>query len=60
MQVLTFVSNIYMKLDYYVDAYFAGLWKHEDNQDHVCVKSSTGYFMTLVGCLLNWVSKLQT
>ena len=54
-QVLTFKPNSDMKLDCYVDADFAGLWKHKDDQDSVFVKSSTGYVMTLVGCPLYWV-----
>ncbi len=49
-----------MKLDCYVDADFAGLWRHEDDQDPVCVKSRTGYVLTLAGCLCLWVSKLQS
>jgi hypothetical protein len=49
-----------LKLDCYVDADFAGLWKHEDDQDPVCVKSRTGYVFTLGGCPLTWCSKLQT
>ena len=36
-----------MELDCYVDADFAGLWKHEEDQDPVCVKSRTGYVITL-------------
>ena len=43
-----------------MDAYFAVLLKHEDDQDPVYVKSSTGYVMTLGGCTLYWLSKLQT
>jgi hypothetical protein len=49
-----------MKLDCYVDADFAGLWRYEDDQDPVCVKSRTGYVITLAGCPCLWVSKLQT
>jgi hypothetical protein len=49
-----------MELDCYVDADFAGLWNHEDDQDPVCVKSRTGYVITLGGCPVLWVSKLQT
>ena len=49
-----------MQLDCYVDADFAGLWGSEDNQDPVCVKSRTGYVLTLGGCPLLWVSRLQT
>jgi len=57
---LTFKPTNQMKLDCYVDADFAGLWNHEDDQDPVCVKSRTGYVMTLGGCPLHFVSKLQT
>ena len=49
-----------MALDCYVDADFAGLWGSEDDQDPVCVKSRTGYVLTLGGCPLLWVSRLQT
>jgi hypothetical protein len=49
-----------MTLDCYVDADFAGLYGVEDDQDPVCVKSRTGYCLTLGGCPLIWVSKLQT
>jgi hypothetical protein len=47
-------------LDCWVDADFAGLWGHEDDQDPACVKSRTGYVITLFGCPLIWASKLQT
>ena len=43
-----------------MDADFAGLWNHEDDQDPVCVKSRTGYVLTLGGFPLHWVSKLQS
>jgi hypothetical protein len=49
-----------MTLDCYVDADFAGLYGVEDNQDPVCVKSRTGYCLTLANCPIIWVSKLQT
>ncbi len=48
-----------LKLDCYVDADFAGLWNHEDDQDPVCVKSRTGYCMMFCGSPVHWVSKLQ-
>ena len=44
----------------YVDADFAGLWGAEDEQSPMCVKSRTGYVLTLNDCPLVWVSKLQT
>ena len=47
-------------LDCYADADFAGLWNIENDQDPVCVKSRTGYVITLGGCPVIWVSKLQT
>ena len=46
-------------LDCYADADFAGLWRQEDDQDSVCVKSRTGYLLVFGGCPLLWVSKLQ-
>jgi hypothetical protein len=49
-----------MKLDLYVDADFAGLWNTEDSSDPVCVKSRTGFVITLGGVPLIWSSKLQT
>ena len=37
------VFNLYKKLvvDCYADAYFAGLWGHEDPQDPICARSRT-------------------
>jgi hypothetical protein len=49
-----------LSLDCYVDADFAGLWKHEDDQDPICVRSRTDYVMTMGGCPIHWTSKLQT
>jgi hypothetical protein len=57
---LIFKPSDDMTLDCYVDADFAGLYGVEDTQDPVCVKSRTGYTLTLGGCPLIWVSKLQT
>ena len=57
---MTFKPDSKMQLDCYVDAYFAGLWNMENEQDPVCVKSRTGFILTLGGCPLLWVSKLQT
>ena len=48
-----------IRVDCYVDADFAGLWGAEDPQDPVCVKSWTGYVVTIANCPLLWVSKLQ-
>ncbi len=57
---LEFTPTSDMALDLYVDADFAGLWNYEDDQDPVCVKSRTGYVITLGSCPMIWVSKLQT
>jgi len=46
--------------DCYIDANFAGLWCVEHEQDPVCVKSHTGYCLTLGTCPVLWVSHLQT
>jgi hypothetical protein len=59
-QGMTFKPDSTMQLNCYVDADFAGLWNVEDDQDPVCVKSRTGYVLTLGNCPLLWVSKLQT
>ena len=48
------------KIDCYVDADFCGVWGSEDPEDSVVAKSQTGYILTLAGCPLMWVSKLQT
>ena len=47
-------------VDCYVDADFCGLWGSEDPEDPTVAKSRTGYLLTLAGCPLLWVSKLQT
>jgi hypothetical protein len=48
------------KIECYVDASFCGLWGSEDPEDPVSAKSHTGYIITLAGCPLLWVSRLQT
>jgi hypothetical protein len=47
---LMFKPSHDLELDCYVDADFAGLWNYKSDQDPVCVKSHTGYVMTLGGC----------
>jgi hypothetical protein len=59
-QGLIFHPTNDLTLDCYVDADFAGLWGYEDDQDPVCVRSRTGYVMTMGGCPIHWTSKLQT
>ena len=48
------------KIDCYVDADFAGLWKVEGDQDPISVKSRSGHLIMFMGCPLQWSSKLQT
>ena len=59
-QGLTFQPTQELQLNCYVDADFAGLWTHKNDQDPVCVKSRTGYVFTLGGCPIQWSSKLQS
>jgi hypothetical protein len=49
-----------MKVDCYVDADFAGIWKAENNQDPICAKSRTGYVIKFCNIPVLWVSKIQT
>ena len=44
----------------YADAYFAGLWGHENPQDPICARSRTGFVVKFSNCALLWVSKLHT
>ena len=46
--------------DCFVDADFCGLWGSESPDDPIVTKSRTGFILTLAGCPLTWVSKLQT
>jgi hypothetical protein len=57
---LTFQPTTNLDLNLHVDADFAGLGGHEDDQDPVCVKSRTGHVLTLGGRPISWSSKLQT
>ncbi len=47
-------------IDAYPDAGFAGLYGYKDNNDPVCVRSRTGYVITVSRCPIYWSSKLQT
>ncbi|KAL7547639.1 hypothetical protein ACHAWF_010922 [Thalassiosira exigua] len=49
-----------LTIDCYPNGDFAGLWGHEHPQDPHCVRSRTGYVITLAGCPVISVSKLQT
>ena len=55
------VSNLSKKLvvDFYADAYFAGMWGHENPQDPIFARSRTGFVVTFSNCHILWVSKLQ-
>jgi hypothetical protein len=57
---LIFKPSGELVVDMYVDSDFLGLWKTEDDQDPLCVKSRTGYVLELAGCPLSWTSKLQS
>ena len=59
-QGLTFKATTKLNLDLHVDADYAGLWTHEDDQDPICVKSRTGHVVTLGDCPIHFSSKLQT
>eukprot|EP00957_Ditylum_brightwellii_P156471 11908106-Ditylum_brightwellii.AAC.1 len=43
-----------LNLDCFVDANFAGLWGHEDDQDTSSVKSCTGFVLTLGSTPILW------
>ena len=47
-------------VDFFAHADFSGFWKSKNNQDLVCVKSTTEFVMMLMGYPLTWISKLQT
>ncbi len=49
-----------MKLDCYPDADFAGLWMQDDKHNPHCIRSHTGYVISLADCSILWKSKLQT
>ena len=49
-----------LKIDCYPDTDFAGMYGHEDSSDPSCVKSRTGFVITVANCPVLWQSKLQT
>ncbi len=49
-----------LKIDCYPDANFAGIYGHKLPTDPSCVKSRTGYMITVKDCPVVWQSKLQT
>jgi hypothetical protein len=46
--------------DIFVDADFAGGWGYENPNDPICVKSRTGFLIEVMGCPIQWTSKIQT
>ena len=49
-----------LKVDAYPDADFAGLYGYAEITNPECVKSRTGFLITVSDCPVVWVSKLQT
>ncbi|MBE0451949.1 MAG: hypothetical protein IBX70_14070, partial [Clostridia bacterium] len=47
-------------IECHVDADFAGLWPSEDIMDPSCVKSRTGFVISISGCPIVWTSRLQS
>ena len=48
------------RVDWYVDADFAGLYQVKDEQDPISAKSRSGYLITFMGSPIQWSSKCQT
>jgi len=59
IRLMLVLEFIYIGIDTYPDADFAGLYGYKDNNDPVCVRSRTGYVITVSGCPIYWSSKLQ-
>ena len=57
---LVFNTSKKLVLDCYADAYFAGIWGHQNTQDYIFVSSRTGFVVTFDNCPILWVSKPQT
>ena len=55
---LVFNPSKKLVMDYYADAYFAGLWEHENPQDPICESSRTGFVVTFDNFPLLRVSKI--
>ena len=49
-----------LTIDCYPDADFAGMYGYENSSDASCVKSRTGFVITVANCPVLWQSKLQT
>ena len=48
------------KVDAYPDAYFSGMYGHEEPNYPTCTRSRILFIITFVDCLVLWFSKLQT
>ena len=48
-----------LRVDCYADADFAGLYGYESATDPTCVRSRTGFVITVANCPVLWVSRLQ-
>ena len=55
---LVFNPSKKLVMDCYADAYFAGLWGHEDPQDPICARIRTGFVVTFSNCHLLCMSKI--
>jgi hypothetical protein len=53
-------SSGVLKIDACPDANFAGMYGYEHHDDPSCVKSWTGYVISVANCPVMWQSKLQT
>ena len=49
-----------VKIDCYLNADFPGMCGHEKINDPACVKSRTGYVITVADCPVLWQSKFQS
>ena len=56
---VTIIPTKEHRVDWYIDADFAGLSGVKQDQDLISVKSRTGYLITFMEVPLQWVLKLQ-
>ena len=57
---LVFNPSNKLVVDFYADAYFTGMWVHENPQNPICDTSITVFAVKFSKILLLWVSKIQT
>ena len=58
-EVMVFNPSKKMVVYCYTDAYFAGLWVHENTQDPICDRSSTGLVVPFPIVLCCWCKKFR-